>query len=48
MTMSVVGRGHLRVTRAGCMAEIGREVAGADIEQSRYRWSIPEHAMSDI
>src|ERR1700722_2991600 len=35
MRMSVIGCGHLGATHAACMAEIGHQVLGVDIDQDK-------------
>ena len=35
MKMSVIGCGHLGATHAACMASLGHEVIGVDIDEAR-------------
>ena len=35
MRMTVIGTGYLGVTHAACMAELGHEVLGIDVDQAK-------------
>ena len=41
MKMTVIGCGHLGATHAACMASIGHEVVGVDIDEDKVACSTP-------
>ena len=40
MRMSVIGTGYLGATHAACMAELGHEVIGVDVDEGKDRKSV--------